>query len=61
MSRSVVELLNLRSAGLIQPDTDSDWTDDESAAIKAAYRAGQFVAAIRDLFPAEADEVEEYG
>jgi hypothetical protein len=55
--RTVAELLTLQRAGLLEPDTDRDWTDDESALLKAAYRAG--LTAVAELFPAEAAEVDD--
>lgn len=57
MTRTLTELMALRRAGLLQPDTEQDWTDDESAAIKAAYRANRSPE-LHQLFPAECEEVD---
>ncbi len=59
--RDVHELMRLQERGLLEPDTDHDWSEDESAAIKRHYRSGEDVDRIADLFPAEAQEVDEEG
>ena len=58
--RSIEELIRLKRIGEIWPDGPGrhDWTDEESAAIKRAYREGRHKEAIYALFPGEADEVE---
>lgn len=60
---TVEELIELRETGvLIGPSaagTYRDWTGEESADIKTAYRAGEFTAQIRRLFPLEAQEVDD--
>ncbi|MDD4865734.1 MAG: hypothetical protein PHQ28_00955 [Mycobacterium sp.] len=60
-TRGIAELVRLRRVGVLQPDTDNDWSEDESAVIKHAYRYGDVAirADIRQLFPGEAYEVDD--
>ena len=57
--RSVEQLMRLMLDGKLKPDTENDWSDDESAAIKSAYRQGDESTrqSLFDLFPAECSEV----
>lgn len=60
--RDIDELLRLRSAGLIEPSDGQpphDWTEDESAVIKRAYKRGHRREDIWQWFPAEANEADD--
>lgn len=60
---TVEELIRLRESGFLEggvaDGTPRDWTMEESAAIKTAYRYGEHVDEIRRWFPAEADEADD--
>lgn len=63
--RHIDELLRLKTAGAIGAGSGDDWSDEESAVIKRAYRNAryrddkpEFSAYIYSRFPGECDEVE---
>lgn len=59
---TVDELMTLRASGFLLGGeaecSPRDWTADESAEIKGAYRAGESRQRLADLFPAECNEVD---
>jgi hypothetical protein len=58
--RTVEQLIWLKGLGLIEADTDSDWSEDESAYIKDHYRNACLDERVRlmVLFPMECGEVD---
>lgn len=59
---TVDELIALRESGFLvggsAEGTPRDWTADESACIKGAYRDGHRSGRLRELFSRECDEVD---